>query len=243
MVLLESGGFEVDSATEDLDPGASTGQPYFPLHETRTRAFGGTSAQWAGECRPLDVADLVAHPWVPDDGWPFGYDELAPWYERARPGLELGSAPFESDSWSAFGLRSLHGDAHPVRTSAFHLSPPTRFGTQYVEIERSPQVAVHLGATVAALETTATGEQVTACVVRTERRYLPGGAARRFVLAAGGIENARLLLASDAVEPAGLGNRHDLVGRYFAGTSTSTMPRGWRPGRRPRGLLRCRVRR
>ena len=215
VVLLESGGLEVDSATEDLNPGASTGQPYFPLHETRTRAFGGTSAQWAGECRPLDAADLVAHPWVPDDGWPFDFDELAPWYERARPVLELGPAPFESESWAVFGVRALHGEAHPVRTCAFHLSPPTRFGTRYrVEIERSPQVAVHLGATVAALETTANAGQVTAGVVRTE-----GGTyrveARRFVLAAGGIENARLLLASDAVEPAGLGNRHDLVGRYF----------------------------
>ena len=31
----------------------------------------------------------------------------------------------------------------------------------------------------------------------------------------GGIENARLLLLSNRVQPAGLGNGHDLVGRYF----------------------------
>ena len=39
--------------------------------------------------------------------------------------------------------------------------------------------------------------------------------ARLYVLACGGIENARLLLLSNKVEPAGLGNRHDLVGRFF----------------------------
>ena len=39
--------------------------------------------------------------------------------------------------------------------------------------------------------------------------------ARQFVLACGGIENARLLLVSQGSHAAGLGNEHDLVGRYF----------------------------
>ncbi|MEO6577749.1 MAG: GMC family oxidoreductase, partial [Candidatus Limnocylindria bacterium] len=39
--------------------------------------------------------------------------------------------------------------------------------------------------------------------------------ARTYVIAAGGIENARLLLASNSRIPAGVGNGNDLVGRYF----------------------------
>jgi choline dehydrogenase-like flavoprotein len=39
--------------------------------------------------------------------------------------------------------------------------------------------------------------------------------AKRYVLATGGIENARLLLASRGVNPKGVGNEHDCVGRYF----------------------------
>ena len=39
--------------------------------------------------------------------------------------------------------------------------------------------------------------------------------ARRFILACGAIQNARLLLASNNQAPRGLGNDRDLVGRYF----------------------------
>jgi choline dehydrogenase-like flavoprotein len=40
-------------------------------------------------------------------------------------------------------------------------------------------------------------------------------AAKKFILAAGGIENARILLVSRKVQKAGLGNDRDLVGRFF----------------------------
>ena len=39
--------------------------------------------------------------------------------------------------------------------------------------------------------------------------------ARAFVVAAGGLESARLLLASNEQTPAGIGNEHDLVGRFY----------------------------
>jgi choline dehydrogenase-like flavoprotein len=39
--------------------------------------------------------------------------------------------------------------------------------------------------------------------------------ARHYVLAAGGIENPRILLASNSAVPNGVGNAYDLVGRYF----------------------------
>ena len=38
---------------------------------------------------------------------------------------------------------------------------------------------------------------------------------RRYILATGGLENVRLLLDSDRVYTRGLGNNHDLVGRFF----------------------------
>jgi choline dehydrogenase-like flavoprotein len=70
-------------------------------------------------------------------------------------------------------------------------------------------------------------------VERLELRTLPEGTgegrtaqvrARAVVLACGGIENARLLLASDDVRPAGVGNDRDMVGRCFM-----EHPELWKP--------------
>jgi hypothetical protein len=71
------------------------------------------------------------------------------------------------------------------------------------------------GAISSALDRHPSNSYVTQLAVRT----LAGNAytvrARYFVLALGGIENARMLLLSNAIEAAGLGNQHGLVGRYF----------------------------
>ena len=55
-----------------------------------------------------------------------------------------------------------------------------------------------------------------------ERAVVAGGPGRRFevearafVLAGGGLESARLLLASNEQTPAGIGNERDLVGRFY----------------------------
>jgi choline dehydrogenase-like flavoprotein len=97
-----------------------------------------------------------------------------------------------------------------------HLSPPTRFAEAYGgALREAESVTVYLGASAIEVEATAPDADVrsvrVACLSGPRFRVR----AARFVLAAGGIENARLLLMSRAAHPAGLGNAHDQVGRYF----------------------------
>lgn len=141
-----------------------------------------------------------------------------------------------------------------IQSDAFQHSPPTRFGEVYRnELRQAPNVVTYLGANAVDLETPAPPQRVSAvkvaCLAGTSFRV----AARAFVLATGGIENARLLLLSDRVQPAGLGNGHDLVGRYFMehlymdAAAEIRVPRGvvsdfytsghWVDGRRVRGIL------
>src|SRR5262249_32261263 len=59
------------------------------------------------------------------------------------------------------------------------------------------------------------GQRVRQVAVATLAGQRLSVTARDYVLACGGIENARLLLASDDVASGGIGNRHGLVGPFF----------------------------
>ena len=75
-------------------------------------------------------------------------------------------------------------------------------------------MTVYLYANAVDIETDGV-EKVRRLKVKTLTGRTASVSARIFVLAAGGIENARLLLASNKVRPEGLGNHNDLVGRFF----------------------------
>ena len=69
-VLVESGDLAPSREFDQLNRGQSVGAPGVGLLEGRSRAFGGTSRQWAGQCLPLNREDLEPRSWVRDRGWP-----------------------------------------------------------------------------------------------------------------------------------------------------------------------------
>jgi choline dehydrogenase-like flavoprotein len=217
VLLLEAGGFEFDAATQDLYRGETTGQPYFPLNGCRLRFFGGSTNHWAGWCRPLDPEDFEAHPAVPDTGWPISRATLDPFYARAHPLCELGAYNYETESFR----RMLDGEPLPlagtsVETRIFQFSPRTAFGRTYrAAVTEAPNVRVVLHSTATELLPAADGGSVRALQVKT----LAGNdfiiRARIYVVALGGLANPQLMLASRSVLPAGVGNQHDHVGRFF----------------------------
>jgi hypothetical protein len=111
---------------------------------------------------------------------------------------------------------------------------PLFFDSHDEELDRLETVDVVLHATVTDIELDEHKRTVRSVTVQTpDRRRLSVGATA-FVLAAGGIENSRFLLLNQGVRRGGLGNEHDLVGRYFmehlhmvAGTLHLSDP-GWR---------------
>jgi choline dehydrogenase-like flavoprotein len=218
LCLIESGGLEFEQDIQNLYQGENRGRWYFPLESCRLRYFGGSTNHWGGWCRPLTPIDFEARDWIPHSGWPITRAGLDPYYERAQPVIETG--PFRYDAtgfWEEqVGANMLPFPRGLITTTFFQYSPPTRFGTRYREvIEQAANVRALLHATVTEIGTSETGAEVTGLRVATLGGPSFRVRARRYILAAGAIENARLLLLSNRVQPAGVGNTHDLVGRYF----------------------------
>ncbi|RKP50905.1 FAD-dependent oxidoreductase [Trinickia fusca] len=218
--LLESGGYTPDDETRDLYRGENVGLPYAFADGSRSRYLGGSSNCWGGWCRPLDPWDFHKRDWVPHSGWPFGLEELAPYYARTHALLRLGPDNFDPAFWEPAidrrDVRRVPLVTGHVRDTVAQFSPPARFGKLYrKDLERSRFVRVFLHANAVNIDTDASASRVTCIEVATLTGRRIAVHAKRFVLAAGGIENARLLLASNRVQPAGLGNGHDIVGRFF----------------------------
>lgn len=217
IILLESGGLEIEGDTQALYEGELIGRDYFPLDVTRLRFFGGSTNHWGGMVSPLLPMAFEKRAWVPLSGWPFGLQELDPYYHRASKVIELHDTNFET-SWLEDQLAE---ERLPLSPAAFHshlmrYSPPTRFGPTYHDHLRDAEnITVVLNANVLELQANEAVDHLAQVKCGTLNGKAFTVAAEQFVLATGGLENPRMLLLSNRQQKNGLGNEHGLVGRYF----------------------------
>jgi choline dehydrogenase-like flavoprotein len=232
VLLLEGGGLAFTKSLRELTTvmsrhlrgeqalarGRNAGEAYYPLRFTRARALGGSSRAWAGhglQATPLEAIDFSKRDGLPDHGWPFGRDTLEPYYEQAQ--IECNLGPFEYDvaPWEARGLgRRLPLDEDRVRSTMFQFGLDSAFNRQEADLAAAANVELLLHATVTRIALDRNGRvDHLQCATLAGNQFTVR--ADTFVLAAGAIETARLLLVSDDVQRRGVGNEHDLVGRYF----------------------------
>ena len=220
--LLESGGRDVERRAQRLNRGQSVGYPIHLPHQSRVRAFGGTTRHWfapgdeSWAARPLDPVDFEVRPGVRYSGWPFDRAHLDPYYAHAQALCQLGPFDYDPGRWTdPARTPPLPLPSGTVETTLFQHGTAD-FDGYYQELVRAPNVTLLLHASVVDL---GTGEDP-GVVDRVEVRREDGSRcfvrARLVVLAAGGIENPRLLLLSRRTHGRGLGNDRDLVGRFFA---------------------------
>jgi choline dehydrogenase-like flavoprotein len=217
VTVLESGGLDYEPDTAALNAGENVGEPYYELENARLRFFGGTTAIWGGRCAELEPVDFQRRSWVSHSGWPISFDEVAPYYAEARRLFELPSDPMELDHLTAAGIDLPQFDGSLLQTKLWAFDG--RFN-RFVfdscrDLRDHPRCTLIIHASLTEIVPAESGRSITSVEARSLNGHRLTVQARAFVLAAGGIENPRLLLASRALSSAGLGNTYDQVGRYF----------------------------
>jgi choline dehydrogenase-like flavoprotein len=235
VVLLESGDYTSNDDAQALNAGEVADETlHSPPDKYRQRVLGGGTSIWGGRCVPFDPIDFETRPWIGHSGWPIGYDDVQPHYAAANALCEAGEYEYDARLATPGGMRPLlrgfaprHFDVNGIE----RFSCPTNFGQRYqARLRSAATVRVLLRATVTRLRTSLDGTRIVNADVRNCRDIGFSVVADQFVLAMGGIETPRLLLTSDDVHSAGIGNANDLVGRYYmchvAGTIGSLQVNG-----------------
>ena len=210
VLLLEGGDIDFTDESQQLYEGDIVGRDYFDLDIARLRYLGGTSNHWAGYCRPLDDFDFEERPELDLKGWPITKADLEPWLEPAARILDI-SHDYADD------IVVDNADEN-LRRIDVHLSPPVRFRDKYLqELKSNENLQVVLNANVVDIGVDTASGSVQHLTIAgfgdTDQRF--DVSADVYVLALGGIENARALLNANSQIAEGVGNSHDLVGRYF----------------------------
>src|SRR5437868_5750198 len=197
VALLESGGMDYEPETQALYAGQSIGEAFEELSASRLRFFGGSTNHWGGWCLPFDPIDFAERDDLPYRGWPFPKSHLDPWYTRAQKVCRLGPYDYHPSGWGIPANIIPPPFKGPNFECKILQESRVRFGTVYAhELTQAPRVSVFLHANAFLFETSEADSEVLRLTVKTLAPSEFTVHAKIYILAAGGIENARLLLAS-----------------------------------------------
>ena len=220
VLLLESGGFEADAQTQALyEGGVADARLHSPPDRYRQRRFGGSTTIWGGRCMPFDAIDFEARAFVADSGWPIGLDDVLPFYPQANRLCEAGAFAYTASTAFRVPPRPMmagFASTNFTTDALERFSCPTDFGARYAhKLRAARNIRVVLHANVTQLQANSAATHIDALRVQTLQGRQYTARAHRYVLSTGGLEVPRLLLASRDRQPTGIGNAHDVVGRYY----------------------------
>lgn len=222
VILIESGDSRKEGEANELSTGVADSQ-FTGLTAGRLRSLGGTTRIWSGGCIPLDAIDLTKRDWVQWSGWPFEIGQLVPFYREAAKLLNLGDGELVQRALKKAGFDGSVFSSEDVNATMGVFCPQHDFSKIFRKATRSTNLTVVVNATVTNINIRQSGAFVESLDVSSLHGQRASVHAKYYVLCAGAIENARILLSSNRVMACGIGNRHDLVGRFFQDHPSTTI--------------------
>jgi hypothetical protein len=215
VLVLEAGELAINPALSEASKAEIVSpETQAPMEISVVRSLGGTSWTWGGRSVAYDDIDWMPRSFVADAQWPLTHDDLRPWYKPATKYLLAGNDTFEIPY-----KRPLTGGL--TMNFVERWARDSRIINEHREhLIASPRIHISLKTTVTGLNLSPNGDHVESIAVRT-----PQGAttvrASRIILAMGGVETTRLLLATQQSAPqlmgGAMGGVGGPLGRYYMG--------------------------
>jgi choline dehydrogenase-like flavoprotein len=219
IALVEAGGDRFSAKEQEFYAGDDVKPAtHSPAHLYRQRLLGGSTAIWGGRCIPFDPIDFDTRDWMGCARWPISHEDVVGYFPPAMQLAEAGLPEFDAS-------RAFPGEPGPMVDGVLaddivldrveRFSKPSHFGRAYrARLAKAPRLTVLTRAPVTQILVQRESGQARGVRIDAGGRTVEL-VAPRVVVAAGGIETARLLLASNEARPLGLGNERDLVGRFY----------------------------
>lgn len=213
VVVLEAGDHRLNVFPPDSY--ASIGRTHRGLELARSRCLGGTSNLWGGQLVEFQPVDFNGRPWLENSRWPVSYDEIAPYYTQTYRNLGVPDQFLGDEKiWQGLSTPSpkLGPDFEVFLTR--WMRQPNVAALFQEKVNTDPNL--HVVPNMTAIGFRASGSRITGVQVvdAAGNRHVVGGDV--FILAAGTVENSRLLLhaATDPNLPCPWRDNQN-VGRYF----------------------------
>lgn len=218
VLVLEGGGKKDEVQSQKLYSSEVVGLEHDGIHNGRFRVYGGSSTRWGGQLMTSRKEDFDEKSYLPYSGWPISRKDIETYYPRAEAIMRVNTKTYENDLWDDFDVKPIpfDKDRFQYRFSKW-ASFKNRNLAKYVGplCKSSMNVNVLLHANVTEILLNQDGSSVESVSISSYKGKRASVKAKIFIVCAGTIDTARLLLASKSTTKNGVGNDNDLVGRYF----------------------------
>lgn len=220
VLILETGGDasenDIKRYIRNLDIPSINGMNY-----GFSRQLGGSTNLWAGRIAPFESSDCSQKPSIQSDGWPIDIRDLVPFYNKASEVMGLPCYDYFVKDREQASYKNTQKLIDACKNTSLHIkkfiwsSPP--FNSRLKILPKlSDNITVLSFCHVTQIFESSTQDKIEGIEYVDATSKIHKIEPKHIVLAAGGVENVRILLNSISVSRNGVGNRHDVVGRYFS---------------------------
>lgn len=220
VLVLEAGGSRHEDESQSLYAGlVADAAMHSPPNTYRERRLGGSTTTWGGRSMPFDPIDFERRDYMAYSDWPIGRSDLEPFYPKANRLCEAGDFAYTAETAFDRPLKPMiegFSGGNFTTNTLERFSCPTDFGRRYRDkLAAAGDIRVVLHANVVHVALDPAGGRVDHLALATLQGRRMTVKASHVVLANGGLEATRLLLASRDVHKDGIGNRNDILGRHY----------------------------